>query len=611
MAPALAVVNLILVMIGLATCQVTLGGLEGGAAKPALFVQVLIGGCALALVVSTWKRCARASRSMPMGEQAHGEESAVLLSAVLDAAVDGVVIIDDHGQIELFNGAAERMFGYSQEEVIGSNVRMLMPESVASVHDGYLRKFRESGAQNVLGLAREVLARRKDGSLFPMSLAANPAEAGGRVRIAGLLRDLTYEKKRQARVRLRAAALSAAADGIIITDRAGIIQWVNPAFCKHSGYAIEELVGQPTRMLKSGEHDPEFYSQLWATVTAGDTWQGEIVNRYKDGSLHTEEMTITPVLDEEGKIEHFVAIKRDVTARHQEREQRVMLEAQLVQAQKLEAVGQLAAGIAHEINTPTQYVGDNTRFLQEAFSELLPLLASVGRIQGGQDASDATPDPLEALRDQFEEIDCEYLQHEIPRAIQQSLDGIERVATIVKAMKEFSHPGVAEFTNVDINHAIESTSIVARNEWKYVADMQFDLEPDLPTIPCMAGELNQVVLNLIVNAAHAIGGVVGDTGEEKGVITLATRRVDDCVEISVRDTGTGIPESARSKVFDPFFTTKGVGRGTGQGLAIAHDVVVNKHGGSIAFETELGVGTVFKVCLPLVRGETPEELATP
>jgi signal transduction histidine kinase len=172
-------------------------------------------------------------------------------------------------------------------------------------------------------------------------------------------------------------------------------------------------------------------------------------------------------------------------------------------------------------------------------------------------------------------------------AIEQLLQGVDHVATIVRAMREFSHPSSVEMTMVDINRAIESTALVSKNEWKYVADLTTDLAPDLPPVPCVAGEFNQVILNLIVNAAHAIADIVHGT-EQKGSLRISTRRKDQFVEIRIIDTGAGIPKNIQSKVFDPFFTTKDVGKGTGQGLAIAHSVIVQKHHGSIRFETREG-----------------------
>jgi signal transduction histidine kinase len=190
------------------------------------------------------------------------------------------------------------------------------------------------------------------------------------------------------------------------------------------------------------------------------------------------------------------------------------------------------------------------------------------------------------------------LKEEVPRAIEQTLDGVNRVAKIVRAMKEFSHPSSEGKVAADVNRLIDNTITVANNEWKYVADLVRDFDPSLPLVPCIAGELNQVILNLIVNAAHAIGESIKADPGRKGIITITTRAAEAGVEIRVKDTGTGIPVEARAKIFDPFFTTKAVGKGTGQGLTIAHGVIVKKHGGRLSFETEMGVGTTFVIHLP-------------
>jgi signal transduction histidine kinase len=193
----------------------------------------------------------------------------------------------------------------------------------------------------------------------------------------------------------------------------------------------------------------------------------------------------------------------------------------------------------------------------------------------------------------------DYFCEQIPQALQETLEGVERVSKIVRAMKEFSHPGGKEKAPADLNKAVESTVTVARNEWKYVADLKLELEPNLPFVPCFLGEFNQCLLNLIVNAAHAIGDVVKNHPGTKGLITVQTRRDGDHVEVRVADTGTGIPESARQKIFEPFFTTKVVGKGTGQGLAMIYGSVVKHHGGTVTFETELGRGTTFIIRLPV------------
>lgn len=289
---------------------------------------------------------------------------------------------------------------------------------------------------------------------------------------------------------------------------------------------------------------------------------------------------------------------RKATERLQvEMAERKRMEGELAQAQKLEAIGHLAAGIAHEINTPAQYVGDNTRFLRDVFADVQTLLDDLERLLSAARAGDI---PAQLIAD-VRNAGLAYIREEAPRAIAQSLEGVERVASVVRAMKEFSHPGNGRKQPVNLNRAIESTLTVSRNEWKYVADVITDLDPDLPTVPCLAGDLNQVILNLVVNAAQAVASVVGDGSQGRGTITVRTRCDHDWAEIRVEDTGAGIPETIRGRVFDHFFTTKEVGKGTGQGLSIAHNIVVRKHGGAIRFESEEGKGTTFIVRLPLAH----------
>ncbi|WP_157017947.1 sensor histidine kinase [Cryptosporangium arvum] len=240
----------------------------------------------------------------------------------------------------------------------------------------------------------------------------------------------------------------------------------------------------------------------------------------------------------------------------------VASEHEAAHAARLESIGALAAGLAHEINTPVQYVSHNVVFLREAFESVLPAVSD------------------------------EYLRVEVPAALEQTLEGVERVAGIVRAMNEFAHPGEG-LTQADLNRAVESTVAVCRNEWKYVARLGLELDPSVGLVACYEGELKQVVLNLVVNAAHAVAAT-GSTG----VITVATRGRPDAVEISVSDSGVGMDEETRLRVFDPFFTTKGVGRGTGQGLAMAWRCVVGTHGGSIEVVSAPGEGSTFRVVLP-------------
>ena len=278
-----------------------------------------------------------------------------------------------------------------------------------------------------------------------------------------------------------------------------------------------------------------------------------------------------------------------------------ILQSQLLQAHKLESVGQLASGIAHEINTPTQFVSSNVSFLDEAFADLSSCFKSLTE---AADEGRLTP---ELLRDAMEEADWAYLNEEIPKAIRQSREGLERVTSIVRAMKEFSHPGGQDAEQSDVNHLIETTVTVARNEWKYSAEVILRLAPNLPAIPCIDGAIGQVLLNLLVNAAQAISEKLGRTPEGgKGTITITSELAGKEVLIHIADTGCGIPDEYRARIFEPFFTTKEVGKGTGQGLAIAYDVITRKHGGSLSFTSVTGEGTTFTIRLPVAKAKSAE-----
>jgi signal transduction histidine kinase len=279
-----------------------------------------------------------------------------------------------------------------------------------------------------------------------------------------------------------------------------------------------------------------------------------------------------------------------------DRERQASLEMDLRQAQKLHAVGELAAGIAHEINTPAQFVGDSIEFLANAFEETLAL---VGKYRGAlQEAGDERL--LAKMKEAEGAADLEYTQENAPGAWSRARDGVSRIATIVRAMKEFSHPDSRQKAIADLNRAIETTLTIARNEYKYVAEVQTALG-ELPLVHCHVGDLNQVFLNLIVNSAHAISDVVGRSGK-MGRIVVRTSSEGDKVRIEISDTGCGIPAEIRDRVFDPFFTTKEVGRGSGQGLAIARNVIVDKHGGTLTFKSEVGRGTTFTILLPVDAG---------
>lgn len=313
---------------------------------------------------------------------------------------------------------------------------------------------------------------------------------------------------------------------------------------------------------------------------------------HKQGHHVLVSISLSLVREENNDPLYFIAQIQDITARK-------ALEEKLQRGQKLESIGQLAAGIAHEINTPTQYVGDNLRFLRDSFDDINAVLEKTDGMVELCRSQDLIPEFVTEMEKTIERSDIEFLSEEVPLSLKQALDGVQRISKIVQAMKDFAHPGSSDMRATDLNKAIESTVTVASNEWKYVAEVVADYDENLPAVPCLAGEFNQVILNMIVNASHAIADVVGDGSDGKGTITISTRLNGDFAEIRIGDTGAGIPEDIREKIFDPFFTTKEVGKGTGQGLAISHSVIVDKHNGAIDVESVLGKGATFIIRLPV------------
>jgi len=279
------------------------------------------------------------------------------------------------------------------------------------------------------------------------------------------------------------------------------------------------------------------------------------------------------------------------------------LESQLGQVQKLEAVGQLAAGVAHEINTPMQYLGDNLDFLEKKVAQLAPLMTVLKQLSDGNGDNESQDSALDTLVTVAKKIKAKKFVNDLLDAIIDSRDGVHHVSKIVRAMKEFAHPGQEEKMSVDLNRALESTIAVSTNEWKYVAEIATEFDTSSPTVTALPVELNQVFLDILVNAAHAVSDATDDGAAGKGKITVATKSLGDVVQVSISDSGVGIPEDVQKRIFEPFFTTKEVGKGTGQGLSIAHSVIVKKHGGRLWCDSTPGVGTTFYMQIPVLGDE--------
>lgn len=378
--------------------------------------------------------------------------------------------------------------------------------------------------------------------------------------------------------------------GMAIVDSDAVVSDINQAGADMLGYTRDELLGWPVPALWADPDDQDGRRQIAGLLDDGRAFQAERGFRHRDGTTVWCRVTTCPSQDG-GPGGSAIGVLEDVRGQKQ-------LEAELRHAQKLEAVGRLAAGIAHEINTPVQFIGDNVHFLADALTAL-ELVVSAHQAQ-----VDHLPAPArDALAALEEEVDLRWRRDEAPLALRQTLAGVGRVADIVRAVGRFGHPGYEQIQPADLNAGVRDTVVVARNEYRYCADVVLDLG-ELPPVPCHLSDLNQVVLNLVVNAAHAIRDAATQSGSAtRGTITIRTWRDGEWVRLSVSDTGPGVPPGIASRIFEPFFTTKAVGRGTGQGLALAYNLVVDKHGGRLEHHAPATGGAAFTVSLPLTAAE--------
>ena len=529
-------------------------------------------------------------------ERKRDEEALRQLSVAVEQSPVAVVITDLEGTITYVNRRFTECTGYSYEEVIGQNPRLLKsghttPEEYRRMWQTIIRGGEWRG---------ELCNKKKNGDLYWEAAVISPirTDSGETSHFLAVKEDITERRQAEKDLRLTRFSLENASDSVFWVDPQARILYANEAACRAQGRSRPELTS-----LTIPDIDPLFprekWQRFWEQLKIQRSMTFETQQRNKEGRVFPIEVSAN-YLEFDGQ-EYMFAFTRDISERRR-------IQAQLQQAQKMESIGQLAAGIAHEINTPMQFVTDNLAFLRDSCTSVNELIDLYRSAAPGN--SEAFPSGLASRIEQAERArDLDFILAEMPRAIDQALDGTRRVAKIVRAMKQFSHPGSDEKQPADINEAIRTTLTVSRNEWKYVTEVETVLQGDLQPVPCHIGELNQVLLNLIINSAHAIAEVVGDGSKKKGKITIRTAQDAQVTTVSIQDTGAGIRQEIQSRVFDPFFTTKAVGRGTGQGLALAHNSIVKMHGGKIWFDSEVGRGTTFFIQLP-TAGEAGTHVET-
>ncbi|MFZ5444635.1 MAG: sensor histidine kinase [Myxococcota bacterium] len=407
-------------------------------------------------------------------------------------------------------------------------------------------------------------------------------------RNAALLLDMARRERAESE---RDAFFRTSADLLCIIDERLHFVQLSPSWTSSMGYAADALAGASVQTIIHPEDGERLAATLAAVRAMLRVNDFEVRVRDAHGTWRWVSWAIT--WDPNRRL--VFGIGRDTTAQRE-------MARELAQAQKLEAVGQLASGVAHEINTPVQFVGDNVAFVRDSFSDLLGYLEAVDGV--------LTSTQRDSLAEAARKADLDYLRDEVPNSLAEAKDGLRRVAELVRALKEFAHPDKPEMEPADLNRAIERSLVLARGELKHVATVSTDFAA-LPPVRCHVGSLSQVFLNLLVNAAHAVEERARDEKDPawERRITVRTQLVGDEVLVSVGDTGTGIPEALRERIFEPFFTTKPLGKGSGQGLPLVRNVVVNRHGGRISLDTEPGRGTTFTLHLPLEQPDHAREAA--
>jgi PAS domain S-box-containing protein len=554
---------------------------------------------------------------------------------ILDAADEGIVGLDRQGKVTFANRVACQMLGVKQDELVGHcflpRVQPLLfePSDCLPLDSLISRTF----SDGVTHKSEDELFWRSDETNFHAEYIAAPILEGGSVsgvvivfrdvtlklaferaltdhqhlleqqvadRTAKLIQEVEERTRTEAALRDSQARLKNIADSlfecILVVDSTGHVVFANLSAKRLlaqngpqdelEGHYLDEIL----YLTRNGENIPFAKSPLEEVIkTAVTKRDDDAVFVTPLGASITVSYACSALIEANNRRLAILSFRDIADLKHAQRE--------ALHASRLASVGELAAGIAHEINTPIQYIGDNLRFIGDSihdFTQALEAAKKLTLLVSMKPDFSAQAIEFQAVADK---VDLEYLLTETPVAVRQSLDGVAQVGRIVLSMKEFSHPGTGTKTMTDINRALENTLVVSRNTWKHVAELIFQPDPELPQVACFPGEMNQVFLNIVVNAAHAIEG----SGKKlPGKLTVTTAKLDDAfVEIRIADTGTGVPESIRDKIFDPFFTTKGVGKGTGQGLAISRDVVVTKHGGQLLLEGKEGEGAIFIIRLPI------------
>jgi two-component system, NtrC family, sensor kinase len=504
------------------------------------------------------------------------------------------------------------ILGYKTQEFVGKSFTLIVHPEDLSIAEAFLNKIVETGEKQT-GL--ELRVKRKDGSWCWMRASTSPVkdEEGNLIAFQGMANDITERK--QAKLALQKSikevedikfALDQSAI-VAVTNNKGIIEYINDQFCQISQYGREELIGKTHNIVNSGHHPKEFFQEMWRTIAKSKVWKGEIQNRAKDGTLYWVDTTIVPVLDPQGKPQQYVAIRNDITSRKQAeaalKKQTKELEetlkklqhtqSQLIQSEKMSSLGQLVAGIAHEINNPVNFIYGNLKHAEKFTKDLLKLLNLYQTYY---------PDSVPEIEEEIEACELEFLLEDLPKIYSSMEVGATRIREIVTSLRTFSRLDEAELKTADIHEGIDSTLMILEHRLKAkpncCAIKVIKEYGNLPLVECYAGQLNQVFMNILANAIDALEEQRISPTQNPEIRIVTEMSTSNQVTIRIADNGCGMSEEVQKKLFDPFYTTKAVGKGTGMGLSISYQIITDRHAGSLRCISSPGQGAEFIIEIP-------------
>lgn len=528
---------------------------------------------------------------------------------LLERTDEGSVIIENNEILYINERGAKILGADSSKELIGMNIVNFLNmddyDCVGSnihINEALLKedKYNIVNINDMKGQAKTIKSYLSRFTLEERTL------------MLAVFRDETLHLKQEMEAHLFRQAVDYSPIQIVMTDLQGRIEYINHAFEETMGYSRAEIIGRKPHFFQSGEHDQVFYKRLWNTISKGEIWRGYLKNQKKNGEKVWVSATITSIQNGDGEAVKYLALEEDISdkvdmAKSLE-ERNIELnklvkelgeaQDQLIQKEKLAGIGELAAGVAHEINNPLGFIISNTTTLKSYVEKMMGIVDLTQQLidymeTGETFERDAT---LDVIKEMNQKYDMDFIREDLSDLFSDMDEGLERVKKIVYGLRMFSRVDQNEvMAEYDINEGIKDTLVVANNEIKYDARVELELSEEIPSIQANGGQLNQVLLNLIINAVHAIR----EKSDDMGIIRIQTRCVNDFIECQISDTGTGIDENTAKKIFDPFFTTKPMGIGTGLGLSISYDIVTNKHEGYLRVDSKKGVGTDFFIGLPI------------